>query len=151
MQSSFFPCHVFALRIPSWNIGTLKERERMPAPARMLVHPFRDVTIVNFQDVSILDTSQIEQIGTELYDYVDNRGRKRLVLDFSNVQFLSSSALGMLITLHKKAVAAKGSLVMCGMRKELMKVFEITNLTKVFTFKTDEKEALATFGITTAG
>ena len=123
----------------------------MPGATRLLVHPIRDVTIVNFLDASILDTAQIEQMASELYDYVENRGRRRLILDFTKVQFLSSSALGMLINLHKKALAAKGSLVLCGIRKELMKVFEITSLAKVFTFAPNEKDALATFGITTAG
>jgi anti-sigma B factor antagonist len=123
----------------------------MAGAARLLVHPIREVTIVNFQDTSILDTAQIEQIGSELYAYVDDRGCKRLILDFTKVQFLSSSALGLLITLHKKVAAVKGALVLCGLRKDLMKIFEITNLAKIFTFKPDEKEALAVFGVTTAG
>jgi len=138
------------LRIPLYD-WRVESEEVMPAAARLLIHPIRDVTIVNFQDVSVLDMAQIEQIGSELYDYVDNRGCKRLILDFTKVVFLSSSALGMLITLHKKAVAAKGEIVLCGLRKELMKVFEITNLSKVFTFRPDEKESLAQFGITAAG
>ncbi|HOA75944.1 MAG TPA: STAS domain-containing protein, partial [Phycisphaerae bacterium] len=89
--------------------------------------------------------------GEELYDLVDNKARKKLVLDFTKVQFLSSSALGVLITLRKKAAAIKGDVVLCGLRKDLMKVFEITNLNKVFTFAPTEEKALAHFGITTAG
>jgi anti-sigma B factor antagonist len=123
----------------------------MPGPAQLLIHSIRDITIVDLQEKSILDTSQIEQIGTELYDQVENRCHKRLILDFTKVQFLSSSALGMLITLQKKVAAAKGELVLCGMRKDLMKVFEITKLNKLFTFRPDEKEALAKLGVTTAG
>ncbi len=123
----------------------------MPGAARLLIHPFRDVIVVNFQDASILDTAQVEAIGDDLYDLVDNRGRKKIVLDFTKVQFLSSSALGVLITLRKKAAAIKGEIVICGIRKELMKVFEITNLTKMFTFAPNEEQALAHFGVTTAG
>lgn len=123
----------------------------MATTARLLIHPIRDVVIVNFQDASILDTSVVEQIGEQLYDLVDNKGRRRLVLDFTKVQFLSSSALGVLISLRKKAAAIKGEIVICSLRKEIMKVFEITNLTRMFTFAPNEEKALAHFGITTAG
>lgn len=119
--------------------------------ARMLIHTFRDVTIVNFQDSSMLDTASLEQTGAELYELVDNKNRRKLILDFTKVQFLSSSALGVLINLRKKMTAIKGDLVICGLRKDLMKVFELTSLTKMFKFCPDEEKALAHFGVTTAG
>jgi anti-anti-sigma factor len=121
------------------------------AAARLLIHTMRDVTIVNFEESSILDTMQIEAIGKTLYELVDVRNCKKLILDFTKVHYLSSSALGVLITLRTKSSAIKGTLVICGLRKELMKVFEITNLKKMFTFCPGETEALATFGVTTAG
>ena len=123
----------------------------MPAPGRLLIHPIRDVTIVNFNDASILDTAQVEQIGEELYDLVDQRDRRKIVLDFSNVRLLSSSALGVLVTLRKKADQIKGQIVLCGMREEIRKVFKITRLDRMFTFCDGEGEALATFGVTAAG
>ena len=123
----------------------------MPAPPRLLIHWIRDVTVVNFNDSSILDGAQVEQIGEQLYELVDHKDRKKLILDFSNVQLLSSSALGVLITLRTKAEQIKGRVVLCGLRKDLRKVFKITRLDKLFTFCDDEEKALATFGITTAG
>ncbi len=123
----------------------------MPPAARMLIHPIRDVTIINFQDASLLDSAQLEGIGAELSDLVDNKNRRKLILDFTKVQFMSSSALGVLITVRKKMAAIKGDMVICSMRKDLMKVFEITNLVKMFNFAPDEERALAHFGLTTAG
>jgi len=123
----------------------------MATPARLLIHPIRDVTIVNFNETTILDTVQVEQIGEQLYDLVDKRDRKKLILDFSSVRLLSSSALGVLITLHGKAGKIKGRVVLCGLREELMKMFKITKLHKLFTFCDDEEQALAAFGLTTAG
>ena len=139
----------------------------MATPARLLIHPIRDVTIVNFNETTILDTVQVEQIGEQLYDLgeiglaaelgeqlydlVDKRDRKKLILDFSDVRLLSSSALGVLITLHGKAGKIKGRVILCGLRQELMKMFKITKLHKLFTFCDDEEQALAAFGLTTAG
>jgi len=69
------------------------------------------------------------RIGEELYDLVDNKNRKKLILDFTKVQFLSSSALGVLITLRKKSAPSRARWGFCALRKELVKVFEITRLT----------------------
>jgi anti-sigma B factor antagonist len=131
--------------------GSVTKGATMASTARLLIHTMRDVVIVNFQDASILDTQAVEQIGQALYELTDARNHRKLILDFSKVQFLSSSALGVLITLRKKSAAIKGDVVLCAIRKELMKVFEITNLHKMFTIRPNETEALAHFGMTTAG
>jgi anti-sigma B factor antagonist len=121
----------------------------MPAKAPLLVQTIKDVTIANIETSRLLDGQQINQLGDELFRQVDELYHQKLIVDFSKVLFLSSSALGMLITLNKKAQAIKGQLVLCGLRKDLMKVFEITKLNKLFTFKPDEAEALAVFGVVT--
>ena len=105
-----------------------------------------DVTMVEFQSPRLVDANSLDKIADELYELVDKKDRKKLILDFGNVRFMSSSALGMLLNLNTKAAAIKGTLVLCGLRKDLMKVFEITKLTKILRFCADEKEALAVFG-----
>jgi anti-sigma B factor antagonist len=70
-----------------------------------------------------------------------------MVLDFCNVKFLSSHALGILLTLNKKLAAIKGNLAICGLRSELMKVFSITSLDKMFKFFPDDAAALKSFNI----
>ena len=52
---------------------------------------------------------------------------------------------------EKKMDAIKGELVICGMNKDLRKVFKITNLDKLFKFADDEPGALELLGTTTAG
>ncbi|GMV96293.1 MAG: STAS domain-containing protein [Phycisphaerae bacterium] len=123
----------------------------MAGPGRLFIQPVRDVTVVNFSDASILDTQVVQQIGEELYDLVDKQARRKLILDFDKVRFLSSSALGVLITLRKKADAIKGKVVLCNMRDELRKVFKITNLDKMFEFYESEEKALGSYGVSTVG
>jgi len=117
---------------------------------KTLIQTMWDVTVVDFQEARILEAQQIEAIGRELYRLVDEMDRKKLILDFAKVQFLASAAIGMLMNLHKKTTANKGTFVICSLRRELMKVFEIMQLTKVFKFAANEDEALALFGYTAA-
>ncbi|MCG8510063.1 MAG: STAS domain-containing protein, partial [Rhodospirillales bacterium] len=99
----------------------------------------------------ILEATQIDTIGQQLFRYVDEMDRKKLVLDFSKVQFLASAAVGVLLQLRKKSSAINGEFVICGMRKELKQVFEIMKITKLFTFTPDEKAALRKFDVTASG
>ena len=120
----------------------------MPAPSRLLVQSIRDVTMVTFSDSSIVDLQLIESIRKELFELVEKQNRAKLVLDLSKVQYLSSSALGVLIPLHELTKKLKGRLVLCGVSADIMKVFKITRLDKLFTFKALEGDALTEFGIT---
>ncbi len=115
--------------------------------ARLLIQNYAGVTVVTFQEASILDSNVIDQIAEELYELTDKQHKKQMVLDFSNVKFLASHALGVLITLNKKVQAIKGTLALCSMRKDLMEVFKITRLDKVFNFYKDDTEALKSFGV----
>ena len=66
----------------------------MAGSGRLLIHPLRDVTVVNFGDASILDSQHVQDIGEELFALVDKQARRKIVIDFAKVRFLSSSGAG---------------------------------------------------------
>ena len=82
----------------------------MAGPRRIDVEEVNGVTIAKFTDKKILDETNIQLIGNQLFTLVDEDRRQKIVLDFSNVEYLSSAALGKLITMDKKVKAAKGKL-----------------------------------------
>lgn len=92
------------------------------------------VTVVGFRDASILDVVTIQRIAAELYELVEVQQRRKIVLDFAAVRFLSSQALGVLLTLRRKAEKAGATVALAGIRPELLRVFQITNLDKLFPF-----------------
>ena len=112
---------------------------------RLEVEDINDVTVVNFIDKKILDEQNIQIIGEQLFSLVDTEGVKKMLLNFQNVEYLSSAALGKLITLNKKMQQAGGKLVLCNIDPQIYEVFEITRLDKLFKIKKDEQEALQAF------
>lgn len=100
------------------------------------------VTVASFRDASILDVTTIQNIGRELYGLVEQGDAKRIVLDFGGVRFLSSQALGVLITLRRKADEKKVDIALAAIRPELARVFQITNLHKLFAFCDTVDEAV---------
>lgn len=123
----------------------------MSTASRLLIQNIRDVTVVRLREAAVLDTLLIQQISEELNELVEAQHRRRMLIDFSEVKFLSSSALGVLVALRKKVEGIKGELVLVGMNKDLRKIFKITNLDKLFQFRDDENSAFEVFGVTTAG
>src|ERR1700739_3732220 len=116
-----------------------------PNRRRLEVEDIGDVTVVSFTDKKILDEQNIQVIGEQLFGLVDDSGRNKLLLNFSNVEYMSSAALGKLITLNKKVQAAGGKLVLCSIDPQIREVFEITKLDKLFVICGDEQEGLQKF------
>lgn len=118
----------------------------MTAAANVMIQRINDVTIATIQEPRLLESKTLDAVGTELFKLVDQMDRKKLVVDCTKVAFLSSAAISVFLSLHKKSGAIKGTVIICGLRKELMQVFEITKLNKLLKFAADEKAALQQLG-----
>lgn len=118
----------------------------MPS-SHLLIQDYAGVMVASFTESAILDSRSIEAAGEELFRLPDELHKRKLIVDFSAVKFLSSQAIGLLLDLRERVQAIKGRLLLCGVRKEIMKVFQIANLDKIFEFFPDDASALKTFGI----
>lgn len=116
-----------------------------PRRRRLEVEQVGDVTVVTFTDRKILDEQNIQAIGEQLFALVDELGKKKLLLNFGNVEYLSSAALAKLMILNRKVNTAKGKLMMCSISDQILEVFEITKLNKIFSIQPNEEEALEKF------
>lgn len=116
-----------------------------PRRRRLEVEDNGDIAVVNFVDKKILDEQNIQMIGDDLFRLVDELGRRKILLNFSKVEFLSSAALGKLITLNRKVQAVRGKLILCSIMPDIKEVFQITKLDKLFTIHADEQAALQAF------
>ncbi len=115
----------------------------MPEPnSRISVSTEGDVIIVELTDRKILDEVSILHISEQLNALIIDKESPKLVVDFTNVGHLSSSALGMLITLHNQVREKNGKLALCNIRPEIFEIFAITRLSDIFTIKESRGEAL---------
>jgi anti-sigma B factor antagonist len=92
-------------------------------------------TLVTFNDTHILETGQIDKLKELLAPVIKKTDQGKLVLNFSNVQSLSSAMLGLLLTIHKRMREQSGDMEIWNLNKNIIKVFEITQLTKIFNIK----------------
>ena len=104
-----------------------------------------DIHMVAFKDSKILDDTTLDEIRQEITTLIGKASGPDVLLDFGNVEFMSSAMLGLLGQVHRKIAAGKGRLRMCGIRPEIMQVFKLTSLDKLFSIHKDAPTALATF------
>jgi anti-sigma B factor antagonist len=117
----------------------------MAAYQRLEISEGGGVTVVRFRDRSIADMLEIEEVGRELYRLVEERKQKRLVLDFSGVDYLSSALVGKLLSLNSKVQARGGSVKLCSIRREILEVFHACKLDRIFCINKDAADASPSF------
>ncbi len=103
------------------------------------------VSVVEFADRKILEELSIQEIGEELDQIVESEPGVKLLLNFKNVDHLSSAALGMLITLNKKIKERDGDLKLSDINRQIFEVFKITKLNRVFDIHDNAEDAMAAF------
>jgi anti-sigma B factor antagonist len=81
------------------------------------------------------------RIKQEIVDLLNN-GSTRLIVDLSRVEYLDSTGLGVLIGGLKRARERDGDLRLICDNVRILRIFEITGLTKIFDIHRNEAEAL---------
>jgi anti-sigma B factor antagonist len=117
----------------------------MAVHRRLDVSEVGDVSVVRFMDRKLVESGNIQEVAQELFGLVEKEQRKNLLLDFSTLDFLSSEALGKLISLERLVKRQQGKLKLSNIRPEIYEVFTITKLNRVFDIRDNEAEALAAF------
>jgi anti-sigma B factor antagonist len=104
-----------------------------------------EILIIGFTDSKILDSQRIEQVGKELSDAIPQAIHKKLLLNFRGVSFMSSAMITKLVMLNKGCKKEGVVLKFCEVSPNVMEVFKITKLNKLFDIQEGEEKALASF------
>lgn len=102
-----------------------------------------DVLVVSFRMRMLNDEQNIEQLGQELFALVEQYNWLRLALDMSNVEYLTSSVLGKLITLHRKLHRSQGKMALFGLTSGVHSILNTSKLLTYFAVADDRAAAVA--------
>ena len=101
-----------------------------------------NTAIVAFKSASISDVDGITNASNQIKEFIDKNMPKRLIFDFEGVKFFSSQVLGLLLDIRAKLSKNNGEVMITAINPQLHRVFNITNLNKVFKFFPDKESAL---------
>ena len=97
------------------------------------------------QDERLVDPTFLTRLFDDLHAMLNETTEDRVILDFSAVMFMASSALGKLVQFQKKSKEYNAKVKLSGICPEIYEVFKITKLNKVFDIAKDEPTARKAF------
>jgi anti-sigma B factor antagonist len=85
----------------------------------------------------ILDPATVESFRHDLSALAERHSACELLLNFRDVEYVSSAALGAFVSLHRSMLAGGGRLVLCFLRPEVREVLALTKLDGLFVLEDD--------------
>ena len=103
-----------------------------------------NATIARLREQRISDGEALRLLSQELTALVEE-GLNRLLINLGAVEYLSSSAIGALIAVRKKARSCGGVVRLCNLQPDIATMFSITQMDQLFDITTSEEDALKAF------
>ncbi len=92
-----------------------------------------------------IDSATSPQLA-EAINRINDQGRYKLVIDFTDVNFISSAGLRVLIaTLKNCRRYNRGDLLLAGMQENIHSVFDLAGFTSIFKIHDDVLSAVGSF------
>ena len=111
------------------------------ATVSMTVHTPSERTSVI--DIGGEVTAASEAALMDAYGRASGERTRWLVLDFSRLEYMNSSGIGLLVTLLVRANRNHQRLLACGLSEHYRQIFELTRLDEAIGIHTSQAEALA--------
>lgn len=101
-----------------------------------------DVVVIEINRTQLTDDENLEQFDHELIQLLGNESGKLLACDLSSVKYMSSSAIGKLIALHRRSTRNGGCVVLCGIQPTVRDILTTSHLLQYFVIASDAETAL---------
>lgn len=93
-------------------------------------------------DISGEVSSAAESQLTEAYNLATSAGAKRIIFNFTDLEYMNSSGIGLLVTLLIRAQRQSQQLLAYGLNKHYTQIFELTRLNEAIEIYPDELDVL---------
>ncbi len=98
-----------------------------------------DVLVIEMK-IETLDANNAKTIRQEIDPVIHDRSK--VAMDMSEIQFIDSSGLGILLTFYRKIKAAEGNLILFGMSSQARSLFELVKMDRIFEILDTQEDAI---------
>ena len=102
----------------------------------------RNDEVLVLSPIGRLDSGNVRSFESVVMDHV-SKGERRVVVDFSRLDFISSAGMRVLLIAAKALKAGEGTLVLCAMKDHIEEVFKISGFSQIIPIKDSREAALA--------
>jgi anti-sigma B factor antagonist len=96
--------------------------------------------VVIFRVKGDIDAYSSPSLKDKVVKEIEN-GTKKIVLNLTNVDYIDSAGLGVLVALLKRIKKEQGILRISGLKPNILKIFQLTRLNQIFDIYNTEEEA----------
>lgn len=98
--------------------------------------------------ISIIDirgdvTAFAENVFMDAYTQASSNNTSAIILNFSDLEYMNSSGIGLLVTMLIRAQRQKQQLLAYGLSDHYQQIFELTRLNEAIAIYNDEETAVA--------
>ncbi len=118
----------------------------MSVTPRIQLSEVNGIQVVRFRERQLFDERTVREVADQILAALPNDGGPiRLVLDFTDINLVSSTLLSKLILLQRRVAASNGKLRLCELPPVIQQVFRTANLDRLFSIDRDQRTALDSF------
>jgi anti-anti-sigma factor len=100
------------------------------------------VQVVELDLPEALDSDEFDRLNAALIEAAGRVPGGALVLDLSNIAYMGSSVLGLMVNVRQRVKEAGGRLVLCGLSDRLLTIFRTCSLERLFVIRRSRAEAV---------
>ena len=115
-------------------------------PSNSILQCERSVHQTSILDIQGEVTGSAESILMDAYTQATAAGAQAVILNFSGLEYMNSSGIGLLVTLLIRTQRQKQRLLAFGLSEHYRQIFELTQLDKAIGIHATEAAALAAAG-----
>jgi len=94
---------------------------------------------------SLIGGTETDELKSALNSFME-KGKVKVILDLGGVEYLNSSAIGVLTVSHSTLSARGGKLILCNVNKSISNIFLVTKLSTIFLTEDKREDAILAMG-----
>ena len=110
----------------------------------MLIQKIEHSDAAIFQVKGRLDSSSTPDLEKRIQDSLD-QGSTILILDFSDLEYINSAGLRILVMSYQRLQPLGGQVMVCGVRDYIAEIFDISGYNRIFHMHANLDLAVRTF------
>ena len=88
-----------------------------------------------------VDAQSAPGVNEEIVNILD-QGKNKMLINFKDLEYISSAGLRILIIIAKKLRASEGGLALCSLEEKIYEVFDVSGFTAIFQIYDTQEEAI---------
>ena len=91
-----------------------------------------------------LDATSSPNLEAKLNEQIE-AGHNNVLLDFGNIDYLSSAGMRLLLSATRRLAGAGGKLLLCSIGEDVMEIIKVAGFERILNIYSTEQEALDSF------